>query len=390
MGVQTKRANNVLALHDSSGMYGAEKVILNLGIALKETDFNMIVGCLTNYRKTKPELGKEAERMGLDVEYFPMKIRFDPFVIRSVSDRIRKSDVRLVHAHGYKSNLVGLISARMRGIPVITTNHLFPPMPLSDKKLQFYSKLDVFLSLRRLDMIIAVSEDIRKRLIERGVEEARIVCIENGVDLDGYQAPDGWGRSEFKKSLGIKTDSFVIGTLGRLTPQKAHHVLLKAAKRVIVEKPFAVFIIAGDGFLKDELKEYAEQLKISQNVKFLGFRSDTRRLLSIMDVFVLSSIDEGLPMAMLEAMAAKLPVVATSVGDIPKVIKNDENGLLVEPKNSNALADKILFLLDSPTVRKTIGIKGFETVKEYYSKEAMCKKYLSVYEALIKNEVEPH
>jgi len=384
MGDRKEIAVNILALHDSSGMYGAERVILNLGFAIKKTKYKMIVGCLTNSNNSKPELGKEAERVGLDVEYFPMKIRFDPLVIRSIGNAIRKLNIRLIHAHGYKSNLIGLIAARMHHIPIITTNHLFPPMPLNDRKLQLYSKLDVLLSMRRLNLIIAVSEDIRKRLAAKGVQESRIIVIENGIDLDAYRIDGSFDRSEYKKSLGI-TDgtAFIVGTLGRLTPQKAHTVFLEAAKKIKTNGFQVVFLIAGDGFLREELKEYARVLGISESVKFLGFRADIKELLNVIDIFVLSSIDEGLPMAMLEAMASRRAVVATRVGDIPKVIKGGENGILVEPGNSDALANKIIFLLTNSTIRDDLAVRGFRTVQDHYSKEAMGNKYLKIYDALI-------
>jgi glycosyltransferase involved in cell wall biosynthesis len=138
-------------------------------------------------------------------------------------------------------------------------------------------------------------------------------------------------------------------------------------------------LIAGDGPLEDQLKGYANELGIYDHVKFLGFRKDVTRLLQMMDVFVLSSIDEGLPMAMLEAMAMRVPVIATSVGDIPKVIRHQDNGLLVEPGNADLLAAQIRNLMNSYGQCLALANNAFVTVSSQYSKEAMCRKYCSVY-----------
>lgn len=375
---------NILQLHSSAGLYGAESVILSLSKALKQTKYSSIVGCLIDSYKMKPELGKEAEDSGLDVEYFPMKFKLDPFVIRKIGKAIHQRNIQLIHAHGYKSNILGIIASKIYRIPIITTNHLHPPMPIEDKKLQFYSKIDVYFTMKRLDKIVAVSDEIRDKLISEGLIESKIIVIENGIEIDKYNTLDEFDKLAYKKSLKIDPNSFVIGTLGRLTPQKGHVFLLEAAKKVLSKNMPVMFLIVGDGHLKDYLEAYAKNLGISENIKFLGFRKDISSLLKIMDIFVMSSIDEGLPMAMLEAMAARTPVIVTSVGDIPKVIKDNENGILVEPRKNDILAEKIIYLLNNEQKRKEFSEKAFKTAVNNYSNEAMCKEYLKVYEEILR------
>ena len=372
----------VLFLHDSSGMYGAESVILSLGKALEKTGYHVLAGCLMQRNRKKPLLGKVAEAY-LKVRYFPMRTKFDPLLVRQIRKTIRDMNVRLIHCHGYKSNLFGLISAKMSQIPIITTNHLFPPMPLDDKKLQIYSKFDVLFTMKRLNKIVAVSEDISTRLSAAGLNKSKIVVIENGIDLDIFRIRNYVEINDLKRSIGVDNNSFVIGTVGRLSSQKAQGVLLEATKKLLHKTKLIKVVIAGDGPLESQLKSYAEHLGVTYNVRFLGFRSDIADLLQAMDVFVLTSIDEGLPMAMLEAMAMKIPVIATEVGDIPKVLKNMENGILVKPGDSDFLANRIEYLISDKHSRLRLSANAFAKVIECYSKEAMCRKYCEVYEDVI-------
>lgn len=372
---------NILQLHDSAGLYGAETVILSLSKAMRQTKYNPILGCIMTNQK-EPELAKVAETSALDVVHFPMRKNLDPFVVKKIHHLLRKRHIKLIHAHGYKSNLLGLIASKAYGIPIITTNHLFPPMPLDDRKLQLYSKFDAYFTMKQLDKIVAVSEEIRQKLLKTGLKESNTVTIENGIDLDLYGSSTKFDKPSFRRALGISSDSLVIGSLGRLTPQKGYTFLLEAARKILSNNIPFVLLIAGDGFLRAQLEEYAAKLAMEENVKFVGFRKDPHNLLKIMDIFVLSSFDEGLPMGMLEAMAARIPVVVTSVGDIPKVIQNNKNGILVQPENSDMLAERIAYLLNNTSLRYELSRNAFETVSRYHSKEAMCNKYLDLYESL--------
>lgn len=135
---------NILQLHSSSGLYGAETVILSLSKALKQTKYNPIIGCLMPDNGDKPQLGKEAEAFGLDVIYFQMKIKFNPFVVREIGKVINQRNIQIMHAHGYKSNILGVIASKIYNVPIITTNHLFPPMPLNNKNYNFFQNRCIF------------------------------------------------------------------------------------------------------------------------------------------------------------------------------------------------------------------------------------------------------
>lgn len=370
-------------LHDSAGLYGAEAVILSLSKALEMTQYHAVIGCLIGMDHEKSEFGKAAEENKFDVEYLRMRNKIDLSVVLRLGKLIRERDIKLIHAHGYKSNLIGLLASKLLHVPTITTNHLFPLMPLEDRKLQFYSRIDVSFTMKRLWKIVAVSEEIRDKLIAKGVEDLKIAIIDNGIDIEKYAAPNEVDKSALRESLQIRKDSFVVGTFGRLTYQKGQIYLLEAAKTVLADNIPVVFLIAGDGPLRVQLERQADDLNIAQNVKFLGFRKDTADLLGIMDLFVMSSLDEGLPMAMIEAMASCTPVVVTSVGGIPKVVKDSENGILVAARDSTMLARKMASLLRNKQLRDELANNAFQTVKEFHSKETMCSKYLEIYDDII-------
>jgi len=378
-----KSKNVILQLHDSAGMYGAESVVLSLGKALTNTDYKSVIGCMMRGGGAKPALGQAAELCNLQTCYFPMGGKFDLMVLKHLVRAVKEMDVKLIHCHGYKSNLFGMISAKISRTPIITTNHLFPPMPLEDRKLQIYSKIDASFTMKYLDKVVAVSEDIKTRLTGAGISENRIRVIENGIDFDTFARCNEAERIKTRGTLGVREDTIVVGTLGRLTPQKAQHVLLEALKILLEKNARLSVIIAGDGPLEGQLRANAEQLGVSHAVKFLGFRQDVVELLHAMDIFVLSSIDEGLPMALLEAMAIKTPVVATAVGDVPKVVKNMVTGILVEPGNHTVLAEGIGYLINNEQRRSEMAANAYENAKDWHSKEAMSKKYCEVYSEVL-------
>jgi len=375
----------VLQLHASSGLYGGESVILALSNALRQQNIDVLVACVAMSGAPLPELGVKAREYGLPVEFLPMKHNLDVSVVPKVRHVLRAREIDLVHAHGYKSNLIAAAAAASSEIRLVTTNHLHPMMPLSDRKLQLYGQLDMKITSRFLDKTVAVSEDIRRRIIRDGVPPDRLTVIENGIDTSEF-VPGRTGEP-IRASLGIPSDAFVVGCFARLTPQKGLQYLLDAAARLAGKHPNLRVVVAGDGPLRQELIDRAEQLGLSGCVTFLGFRRDTKDLLAAMDVFTLSSIEEGLPMAMLEAMSAGVPVVTTSVGDIPKVIEHGRNGLLVRAREPGELADALDRLVESRETRLRLAASGRDTVVRGFSQEAMCRKYLDVYAEVLRRDL---
>jgi len=283
----------------------------------------------------------------------------------------------VLHSHGYKPSLVCLIMKLLYGTPYVITCHLWY---LHTFRLKMYTALEK-ISMRFAARVIGVSREIASDLERAGIPERKLEVIENGIDVDRYSEfeLEPKDAEKMRKDLGLDRDSFIIGSLGRLTEQKDYQTLIKAAGEALKENVALEFIVAGEGELKSALIKECRDLGIENRFHFLGFRNDKEKLLKLMSVFVLTSLDEGLPMAMLEAMAARLPVVTTPVGGIPKVINPGENGLFVEPGNVEEIKKNLLVLAGNSTMREKLGRSGLETVKKGYSIEEMVRKYLAVY-----------
>jgi glycosyltransferase involved in cell wall biosynthesis len=221
--------------------------------------------------------------------------------------------------------------------------------------------------------LAAVSEETRRQAIEEGVRPERVRVIINGVPLAPVsQAAAHAARAE----LLPESDGFLILNVGRLVPEKGHRVLLNAAVRVLQDFPNVVFAVAGDGPLRAELEELSAALGISDHVRLLGSRADVPELLAASDIFVLSSLTEGLPMALLEAMAAGKAVVSTKVGGIRAALDNGACGLLVPPDNASALADALLRLLRDERLRADFAGRARERARDVYSLERMGSDYM--------------
>jgi glycosyltransferase involved in cell wall biosynthesis len=373
---------NVFQLHSSSGLYGAESVIFNICKAIPSYGYNPIIGTIETDENNLSEFAKVAAKKDLEISIFTTKNKFSPGVILKLLRLVKEKQIKLIHTHYSKATIQGFFASKIARIPLIETNHLFPPMPLSDRKLQRHAKIGAFF-LRYADKTIAVSHKIKQSLIDCKVPENKINVIENGIDIGACLAMKSNARLSARKELGIRQDQFVIGGVGRLTEQKGFEYLIKAGVQVCSKHPNIRFIIAGDGPLKEQFNKSIGQLKLEDSFYLLGFRKDILRIISAMDIFVMPSIDEGLPMAMLEAMAIGVPVIVTAVGEIPRVIKSDENGILIKPKDSKELAEKIIFLIENETKREKMTDTALKTVRSKYSNDQMSKSYAHTYDCLL-------
>jgi glycosyltransferase involved in cell wall biosynthesis len=207
-----------------------------------------------------------------------------------------------------------------------------------------------------VDAIVAISDGVKKALVESGVNEGAIRVIPSGIDF----APFGgsFDRSATRARLGIRPEQVLAIQVAALAPHKSQTTLLQAAALLGARSPRLVVWIAGEGGLRDTLAEEHALLNLGDRVRFLGFREDIPDLLRAADLFVLSSYLEGLGTSVLDAMAAGLPVVATRVGGVPEIVKDEETGILVPPRDPEALAQAMARLADDPGMRERFGSKG--------------------------------
>ncbi|MEM2439800.1 MAG: glycosyltransferase family 4 protein [Candidatus Bathyarchaeia archaeon] len=239
--------------------------------------------------------------------------------------------------------------------------------------------------LKRSDEIIAVSEYTKKELLENYcLNPNKINVIYNGVDVNKFKPPSD--RDKAKRELGLNAGKIIL-YVGRLYCRKGLPTLLRCIPLVLRKFRNVKFVVSGKGFRGEEerLKALASRLKIEKNVSFIGYFPDEKlpMLYQAADIFVLPSIYENLPFALLEAMATALPVVTTSVGGIPEVIQNGRNGLLSIPLDFHDLADKILYLLENPGFASEIGVSGRKTVKDKFNWQKIVRQVLEVYDRVL-------
>ena len=232
--------------------------------------------------------------------------------------------------------------------------------------------------LRWFDHICVVSSSVADALRRFRVPSEKITVVENGIDIGHFSA----GRPVLREELGLQENPLV-GFVGRLAPEKGLKHLLRAAAGMLNTLPMAKFILAGEGPERSALEKLARRLGIEKSVIFLGRRSDLECIYASFDVFVLPSLSEGMPLAVLEAMAAKRPVVATRVGAIPKMVKDQQTGLLVDAGDITGLQSAISLLLGRRDLCRTFGQSGHEVAKTLFSSDSMAKNYLSIYRRVI-------
>lgn len=282
---------------------------------------------------------------------------------------MRRGRFDAVQTFTHHSNLIGLPLAWLAGAPVRLASHhgRIENFPAWLNRLHTW-----MINLGLATRLVAVSQQVRRQSIEDGIAPWRIVVIPNGI----CQSPPAQdARPRLRRELGMAAGGSLVLTVGRLVPQKGHTYLLQAIPAVLARCPETVFALVGDGVSRPALEVEAQRLGIERQVRFLGTRADVADWMATADVFVLPSVSEGLPMALLEAMAAGLAVVAANVGGVAEVIEDGRTGLLVPAQNVEALTQAMLRLLTDENERSRLAAAGQERVKRDYTLEEMCKRY---------------
>jgi glycosyltransferase involved in cell wall biosynthesis len=375
---------HILHLIDGLNVGGAEVLLRDLTEGLAIRGYRVSIGY-----STPGPLADELAATGLHLTRLPRLARIDPFLLFGMLWLMRSDPPQVVHTHLFKSDFHGRLAARMAGVPVVVST-----LHNADiwAQRQLLGALYGF-TARFADKLIAVSDEVREyHIAKTGIPAEKVEVIENGVDVRrfggmesianvGRSQPKGWKvRSEF----GVSQDAILFGIIGRLKPQKDHVNFLKAAAEILYRFPSARFLVVGDGPLRAELLKLADELRLFPALMFIGQRSDIPEVLAALDVLVLSSRWEGLPVTLLEGMAASKPVVATAVDGINGVAVPDSTALLVPPDNHLALADACLRLCTDPDLRARMGRAGFERVSTRYSLSMMIDKTAGLYNSLLR------
>jgi len=367
----------VLQVITSLGIGGAERLVVSAARGLSAPRFEHAICCLAE----RGPLAAEAEAAEVPVfcvDEFP-GLRH-PFAFARLIRIIRAFRPTIVHTHLQSANLYGRLAAHLARVPVVVaTEH-----NVYVGKARRYILVERFLA-RMTDAMIAVSGPVRQFLsTQLAVPLSTIRIIHNGVALS---APTPTGLAELRERLGTDGAAAIrLGTVASLTAKKGHEVLLRAVARLRSDGIVCSLVVAGEGPDRRHLELLSEQLGVSTHVHFLGHVPHPADVLDAIDVFVLPSLVEGLPLALLEAMYAGRACVATAVGGVPEVIRSGDNGLLVPPGDEVALAEAISTLVRSVDLRRRLGVAARQAIEDGFTEAT----YLEALTALYLELAEPH
>jgi glycosyltransferase involved in cell wall biosynthesis len=359
---------HVLQLIETGGPGGAERVLVSLTAALQaEPGYRASAGILKS-----GWLADELARRSLAVHRFALRQPLDLGLVRALTRHFRQEKVDLVHAHEFTMNVYGSAAAWLDRVPMIATVHGRGYYAAANRRL-----LALGLAARTGAILVAVSSDIQAFLRARlGLERVRVVP--NGIDLE---RPAGGDRERGRRMIGVGTEAIVIGTVGNLYPVKGHRVLVQAVARLGSDVHLA---IAGRGAEEAGLRSLAAELGIAPRVHLLGYREDTPDLLAASDIYALSSLYEGQSLALIEAMAAGLPIAATHVGGNPEVLgQADRDGLLVPPSDPAALAAALARLAGDRALRAQLGAAARARARTEFSLTTMVGRYRALYDEVL-------
>ncbi len=364
----------ILLLIKGLGVGGAERLLEASLPHLDRTRFTYHAGYLLPW---KTALVPAFVAAGVPVHDLNMRTPGDPRVLARLVALLRREHIDLIHAHLPVAGIWARVAARLAGGPrVVYTEHNVP---------QRYAPITRILNRRTYrmnDVVIAVSDEVRRGIESYANGRPRIVTIQNAVDAEAVGAMEV-DPAAIRREFGFPPDALLVTTVGNLTPKKGHTFLLEAAARIASRHPCARFLIVGQGPLADSLRAEAARLKLNGTVAFAGFRADAVRLMAASDLFVLSSLFEGLPVTLLEAMALGKPTVVTRVGGIPEVT-DESSSVLVEAGDPDALAVAIGALLEAPARRDRMGETARARARARYGVPQMVKAIEQIYGDLLR------
>jgi L-malate glycosyltransferase len=343
-----------------TGWRGGEQQQAWLATGLCDRGHSCLMIC-----NSRGEMSRRAPELGLETH--PVRVRGEVgiFSITGTAAALRRFKPQILHLHDAHAVLIGSLAAKLARTPAVVVSR----------------RVDFRINSRwkytwAIDRIIAISEAIRVVLLECGVPAEKLSVVHSGIDLSRFENLPA--REEARRRLGLEPDQLALGCVAALTDHKGHRFLLEAWPRIVGAHPSARLLLAGSGELEAELKSQVARLGIDSSVRFLGYEQDVVGLLAALDMFVLGSHLEGLCTSLMDALAAGLPVVATTAGGIPEVIENGRTGVLVPPREPQALGGAVIELLADRERMVALGSAGRQSSGRF-DRNAMVDGTLKIY-----------
>ncbi|HZU37761.1 MAG TPA: GT4 family glycosyltransferase PelF [Gemmataceae bacterium] len=361
---------------------GAEVLAARLARQLCES-YRFVFVCLDDLGK----LGEELRKDGFPVHVLGRRPGLDWRCAWRLGRLLRREQVALIHAHQYTPFLYALLARIVyRRPPILFLEHgrHYPDQPRRKRRIANR------LLPRRSDRIVAVGEAVRQALIDiEGFPPERVARIYNGIDLSAYE-DNNLQRQQTRRDLGAESEDVLIALVARLDYLKDHATAIRTMARLAPRCPRAKLLLVGEGPQRPHIEEAIRALNVSTQVQLLGYRRDIPQVLAAADIFLLTSISEGIPLTVIEAMAAGLPVVATRVGGLAEVVEEGRSGWLVPTGDDAALAEALEKLARDPAKRAEMGKQGRTRALDLFSESRMVAEYDALYRRMLDAVGTPH
>jgi len=322
----------------------------------------------------------EKEFLSAGVRIINLNIRtkseLDPRIylaLKSLKQYIKENSIDIVHAQTRITQVMGSLLKKSTGQPFVSTCHGFFKTRLSRKLAPCWG-----------DAVIAISSAVQHHLAaDFRVDQHKIHLIESGIDLNEFTPVDETMRTQHRNRFNLGKEP-IIGMIARLSDVKGPDILIEAMHGVLRHVPNAKLLLVGEGKMEGELRTMVKRLELDEHVRFFSVVNHTREMLPLFDIFAMPSRQEGLGLSIMEAQATGLPVIATRVGGIPSLIEDGKTGILIEPENSEALAEAIVKLFEDEDRLGMIGSAGRKFIQQNYSSDTMVDKTIALYQRLVR------
>ncbi len=366
----------VLQFICSSGFYGAERWVLALCKHLDPLTIHSDLAVTIEGEQQAPEIENYFQQNCGATFRLAMKNKFDLSVVNKLASLIKERDIDIIHTHGYKSDILGFLAAKKAGIKIVMTPHGF------STNIDFKLKVFIWLGcqvFRFADRVVPLSPQLMIDVRKYGVRQQKLVYVQNGVDLSEVEQQ----RLSKDKLTCTNVEEKRIGFIGQMIGRKNIKDILDIFDQLQTKHGNLRLFFLGDGDSRAELELYAKSLDSADNIEFLGFRSDRMAWLESFDLFVMTSVLEGIPRCLMETLAMGVPVAAYNISGVDQLIKHQQTGLLAPLNDKLTLAkywQKILFDSD---FSHQLSINGRDYVYQHYSAQRMAKEYTEVFTNLI-------
>lgn len=353
---------------------GAEILLLNLVKNINREIFD----CSVLYLKGKPDIEEEFQTLQINVFNNSKYSIFNPFKYIDIYNKIKENNIEIIHSHLIQSNLLARIIGRLAGVKsIINSEHNTSNWKSNNFFLFSFYKY----TLRYVDIIHCISNSVKEHMlkfINNGNSKIRLIY--NGIEIEKFKSK----QVGAKKLLSLEKSFPIIGSISRFDKRKGIEYLIKSVALLKTKYENIKLILIGDGEEKETLLRLVKKLEIEEQVIIIGKTFNIQKYLSVFDVFVLPSLQEGLSIAIIEAMASKIPVIASNVDGIPEVISHNDDGILISPKNETEISQAVIKLLEDEKLKDTLVNNAYEKVVSKFDIKKIVKEFESLYMELTK------